>query len=153
MHKTLISNLQNQLSQLNQEKSDLQKRIQDIVDYARSKESDVDKLQSEKSHLNSQKSELQLQYQTLYKHYQQQQNEIASLREQIKNPSQTNRAQSTSPADKTPQPSIKRVATKKIVSVKEYENISNQSDYVYIDVYYREDGTAIRVHYRRKPNR
>ncbi|RCJ38529.1 hypothetical protein A6769_09005 [Nostoc punctiforme NIES-2108] len=148
-----VSNLQNQLSQLNQQKSDLQKRIQDISDYARSNESDVKNLQREKSQLNSQKSELQLQYQTLSKAYQQQQNEIASLREKIKNLSQTNRAQSISPAEKTAQPSVKRVATNKTVSVKEYQNISNQSDYIYIDAYYREDGTPVRAHYRRKPNR
>ncbi|MDZ8064602.1 MAG: hypothetical protein RMY64_03030 [Nostoc sp. DedQUE08] len=141
-----VSYLENQLSQLNQQKSDLQKRIQDISDYARSKESNVKNLQREKSQLNSQNSELQIQCQTLS-------NEITSLKEQIKNLSQTNRAQSTSPAYKTPQPSVKRVATKKTVSIKEYENISNQSDYIYIDTYYREDGTPVRAHYRRKPNR
>ncbi|MEH2311192.1 MAG: hypothetical protein V7K35_07265 [Nostoc sp.] len=141
------------MSQLNQEKSDLHKRIQDIVNYARSKESDAENLQSEKSQLNSQKSELQLQYQTLSQHYQQQQNEIASLREQIENLSQTNRAQSTSSADKTPQASVKRVATNETVSVKEYQNISNKNDYEYVDAYTRKDGTPVRGYYRRKRNR
>lgn len=141
-----INNLQAQLSQLSQQKSDLQKRIQDLSTYAQRKLSELEELQNDKSQLSAQKNELEQQYQTLYQYYQQQQTEIANLKAQI---SQVNRPQSSYVS---PQQNTKPIAIKRQISVEEYQRISNQSDYVYVKAHLR-NGSPVRAHYRRKPNR
>lgn len=141
-----IDSLQAQLSQLSQQKSDLQNRVQSLSAYAQRKLSELEELQNDKSQLSAQKSELEKQYRKLYQYYQQQQTEIASLKAQL---SQANRSQSYT----SPQRSTKIIATKSAISAEEYQRIANQSDYVYVDAYYRKDGTPVRAHYRRRPNR
>ena len=141
-----INNLQTQLSQLNQQKSDLQKRIQDISAYTQGKLSELEELQNDKSQLSTQKSELEKQYQTLYQYYQQQQTEIASLKAQL---SQVNRSQSSYVSS---QQTTKPIATKRQISVEEYQRISNQNDYVYVKAHLR-NGKPVRAHYRRRPSK
>lgn len=141
-----INNLQAQLSQLSQQKSDLQKRIQDLSTYAQRKLSELEELQNDKSQLSAQKNELEQQYRTLYQYYQQQQTEIANLKAQI---SQVNCPQSSYVSS---QQNTKPRAIKRQISVEEYQRISNQSDYVYVKAHLR-NGSPVRAHYRRKPNR
>ncbi|MBD2242951.1 hypothetical protein [Nostoc sp. FACHB-888] len=135
------------MSQLNQQKSDLEKRIQDINDYGQSKKSEVENLQIEKSQLSSQKSELQHQYQVLYQNYQQQQNEIAKLKEQIKNLSQISRSESSSPTNRTLQQPIKE--TREKITPEEYDKIYNKDDYIPVKAHYR-NGSPVKAHYRRR---
>ncbi len=148
-----INYLQSQLSQLNQEKKDIQKRIQDTTDYAQRKEAEVADLQSEKSQLDLQKLELQRQYQSLYQDYQQKQNEIASLNKKIEDLSKTSQSNFQDPTYTTLQPFIKPVATKQKISVEEWKQISNQSEYVYVKGYRKQNGTWVNRYYRRPPRR
>jgi myosin heavy subunit len=148
-----INELKKQVDQLNQQRLELQQRIRDVAELAQNKQFQIENLQDEKSQFISQKLELQKQYQILLQQYQQQQKEIADLKAQIKNISQINRSQPFSSTYTTPQQPVKRVETKPIITVEEYEKISNQTDYVYVDTYYRKDGTRVRGHYRRRPNR
>jgi DNA-directed RNA polymerase specialized sigma subunit len=83
----------------------------------------------------------------------QQQNEIVNLRTQL---SQANQLQSPTSSYSSPQQrqkTTKSIATKKKISVEEYRRISNQSDYLYVEAYYRKDGTPVRAHYRRRPSK
>jgi predicted RNase H-like nuclease (RuvC/YqgF family) len=142
--------LQNQLAELNQQKSDLHTRLQYIADYARRQESEVSKLQIEKSQVNSHKSELQIQFQALYQKYEQQTKEIANLKEQIKNPSKINRTQLSSSTYTTSQQPIKETRTQ--ITPEEYKGIFNKNDYVYVKSHQR-NGSSVKAYYRRKPNK
>lgn len=148
-----VNYLQSQLSQLNQEKKDLQNRIQAITDYARSKKSEVENLESEKSQLDRQKLELQRQYQLLYQNYQQNQEEIANLNKKLEDLSKTNQSKLQTSTYTTSQASIKPVTTKPKISVQEWKQISNQSDYVYVNGYRKQNGTWVDEHYRRPPRK
>ncbi|MBD1897892.1 hypothetical protein [Coleofasciculus sp. FACHB-129] len=145
-----INDLQNQLSQLNQQKLELQQRIRDIVESAKNKQFQIDELQIDKSHLNAQKLELQQQNRIIFQHYQQQQNEISDLKAQIKKLSQTNRMQSSNPTYITPQQPVNREETRAKITPEEYKKISNKSDYVYVKAHPR-NGTYVKAHYRRRP--
>jgi myosin heavy subunit len=145
-----IDHLQNQVLQLNQQKLELQKKNRQISDYARNKESEVANLQNQKAQLSSQKADLQRQYQTLYQNYQHQQTEIESLKKQIKNLSQINRSQASTSSYKPPQQPIQETRPK--ISIEEYQQIINKSDYVRVKAHYR-NGSYVKAHYRRKPNR
>lgn len=147
-----INYLQSQLSQLNQEKKDLQNRIQAITDYARRKESKVADLENEKSQLDLQKSELQRQYQSLYQNYQQNQNEIASLKKKLED-LPINQSKPQTSTHTVSQPSTKPVATKSKISVEEWKQISNQSEYVYVKGHYKQNGTWVDEYYRRPPRK
>ncbi|MBP5974780.1 hypothetical protein HW132_19075 [Brasilonema sp. CT11] len=151
-----INELQKQVGQLNQQRLELQQRIRDVAELAQNKQSQIENLQDEKSQLSSQKLDLQKQYQILLQQYQQQQNEIADFKAQIKKFSQINRSQPSSHTDQIPQKPIKKVESRPKITVEEYERISNQSDYEYVDTYNRKDGTPVRGYYRRRrrrPNR
>lgn len=146
-----INYLENQLSQLNQQKLYLHKRSQDISDYARIKESEIEQLQADNSQLNYQESELQRQYQVVSKEYQQQQNEIASLKEEIRNLSQINRSQPSKFNYEAPQQPVPE--TRSTITQEEYEEIVNKSDYEYVKSYQRKDGTPVNGYWRRGRNR
>jgi hypothetical protein len=145
-----INYLQSQLSQSNQEKQDLQNRIQAVIDYTRIKESEVADLESKKSQLDLQKSELQRQYQSLYQNYQQKQNEIASLKKKLED-LPINQSKPQTPTHTASQPSTKAVATKSKISVEEWNQISNQSEYVYVKGHHKQNGTWVDEYYRRPP--
>jgi chromosome segregation ATPase len=147
-----INYLQSQLSQLHQEKQDLQNRIQTITNHARRKESEVANLESEKSQLDLQKLELQRQYQSLYQNYQQNQNEIVDLKKKLEDLSKTNQSRPKNSTNTMSQASIKPIATKPRISIQEWKQISNQSDYVYVKGHFR-NGTWVNEHYRRPPRR
>ena len=136
-----IDSLQAQISQLSQQKSDLQKKLKDLSAFAQRKLSEVEELQNDKSRLGTQKSELEKKYRTLYQYYQQQQTEIVNLKVQL---SQVNHSQ----PDVSLQQTIKPIATKKAISVEEYQRISNQSDYVYVKAHLR-NGKPVKAHYRK----
>lgn len=117
------------------------KRIQATTEYARKKELEVASLESEKSQLNIQRLELQQQYQSLYQNYQQNQKEIADLRKKLEDLSKTN------------QSNIKLIATQADISVQEWEQISNQSDYVKVTGHSKQNGTWVNEYYRRRPGK
>jgi myosin heavy subunit len=148
-----INHLQSQLSQLNQEKKDLQNRIQTTTDYARRKESEVANLESEKSQLELQRLELKRQYQSLCQNYQQNQNEIADLKKKLEDLTETNPSKPQPPKQKTSQAAIKPIATQRKISVQKWEQISNQSDYEYVNGYLRQNGTWVNAYYRRPRRR
>lgn len=143
-----INDLQNQLTQLNQQKSELQQRIQNIDDYAQTKNVEAKNLENENFRLNAKKSEIERQYQQLHQRYQQQQNEIANLKLQLL---QANRSQDSITIDRTTEQPIKE--TREKISKEEYKKINNQGDYYYVDNYSRKDGTPVKGHYKRRPNR
>jgi uncharacterized coiled-coil DUF342 family protein len=145
--ESYISNLQAQLSQLNQQRLELQRRIQDLAAYAQSKSSELEELQNEKGRLDAEKSRLEQDYQALYQHAQRQNNEIDNLKALL---SQVRRAQSpVSNSQPHAQKTTKPIATKKTISVEDYNKIGNKSDYTLVKEYYRKDGTRVRSHYRR----
>ncbi|MGG6242285.1 hypothetical protein ACQ4N7_27030 [Nodosilinea sp. AN01ver1] len=148
-----LNYLQDQLSQLNQEKRNLQKKIQNVTEYARRKEAEASDLESEKSRLDLQRLELQRQYQSLHQNYQQKQDEIANLKKKLEDLSKTNQSKPQTPTSTTSQASIKPVATKQKISVQEWKQISNQSDYVYVKGYRKQNGTWVDEYYRRPPRR
>ncbi len=150
LKQSQINQLENKLAQLNQQKLDLQKIIKDIADSDHIKESEIEKLQIEKSQLSSQKSELQRRYQVLYQQYKQQENEIINLKEQIQNISRINRSQSSIYNYKTPQQPINE--TREKITLEEYEKIYNKGDYIPVKAHYR-NGSYVKAHYRRRPNR
>lgn len=131
-----VSQLQRRLSQLNEQKLTLQKRIDDILVNARKIESKVEILENEKSNLISQKSELQRQNQILQQQYLQQQDMISNLNKQLKDLDS----------------SINSVATQSQISEEEYQRISNKSEYVYVKRHIKKNGTWVEAHYRRNPN-
>lgn len=133
-----IDNLQNQLFQLDRQNSDLQKQIENKTKNSREQESEIGALQNEKNQLNAQKLDLERRYRVLLQKYQQQQNEIVDLTSRVENLSQQ---------------AARRIETRGRISVEDYKEISNQSDYVFVDAYARKDGTPVRAHYRRRPSR
>ncbi|NEO32174.1 MAG: hypothetical protein F6K36_17420 [Symploca sp. SIO3C6] len=132
-----IDYLQDQLSQLNQQELDLQKIIKNLENDAQNKNSEISELLSQISQLTYQKSDLQEQYHNLYQDYQQRQNEIISLEEKIKNLS-------------TQQPVPE---TRQQITPEEYQRIVNQDDYVFVRAHTRKNGSHVKAHYRRRPNR
>lgn len=146
-----VNQLQSQLFQLNQQKSSLLKRIEDLYTYARNKESEVATLQNERFQLNSQKLELQRKNQILYQHYQHQQGEIASLNQRLEEISKANGAKSQNSA---PQQNTKTVATQEKISEAEYQRITNQNEYEYVRGYTNSrSGKWVDSYYRCKRNR
>ncbi|KAM3095730.1 hypothetical protein ACKFKG_12770 [Phormidesmis sp. 146-35] len=144
-----INRLQSQLSQLNQEKKDLQSRIQTTTDHARRKESEVANLESEKSQSDLQRLELQQQYQLLYQNYRQNQHEIADLKKKLEDLTETNQSKPQPPTQKTSQASIRPTATQRKISVQKWGQISNQSDYEYVNGHFKQNGTWVNAYYRR----
>lgn len=132
-----IDSLRNQLFQLNQQNSDLRKQIEQITKNNHNRESQIRSLENEKNQLSVQQTDLQRRYQSLLQQYQQKQNEITNLTRQVESLSQQTR----------------RVETRETISPEDYTKIANQSDYVYVEAYRRKDGTPVRAHYRRRPNR
>lgn len=145
-----INYLREQLSQLNQQKQDIQKKMQNIANHAQRKESQLADLISEKSELVSQKSDLERRYQNLYQNYQQQQNEINNLKQKIKSLSQPNRSQPSNYRFQTSQKASQETRSK--ITTEEYKRIVNKSDYVYVKAHKR-NGSYVKAHYRRRPNR
>ncbi len=145
-----INYLHEQLSQLNQQKQDIQERMLNIANHAQRKESQLADLISEKSELVSQKSDLERRYQNLYQNYQEQQNEINNLKEKIKSLSQPNRPQPSSYSFQTSQKASQETRSK--ITTEEYKRIVNQNDYVYVKAHTR-NGSYVKAHYRRRPNR
>jgi hypothetical protein len=86
---------------------------------------------------------------TLYQYYQQQHTEIANLKAKL---AQVNRPQSYGSPQQVQQ-TTRPIATEKKISLEEYKRIANQSDYVYIKAYSRQDGTSVKAHYRRRPSK
>jgi len=147
-----INYLQSQLSQLKQEKKDIYERIQSTTDYARRKESEVASLEGEKSQLNIQRLELQQQYQSLYRKYQQNQNKITNLKKELEDLSEISQFKPETPTHEIAEASIKTVETRRKISVQKWSQISNQSDYEYVNGYHRQNGTWVNEYYR-KPRR
>lgn len=104
---------------------------------AENKDSEILRLLSETSQLTSQKSDWKRQYQDVYQDNQQLQNEIISLTEKIKNLS------AQQPIQETQQQ----------ITPEEYQRIVNQDDYVFVKAHTRKNGSYVKAHYRRKPNR
>ncbi len=116
-----------------------------------------------------QQSELAGKYNELYQLYQQKANEVAGLSNQISNLSragQIKSQQAARPQTDTSFPPLRfnqyPISTSKIKPVKtrseqpqltleEWAEISNQSDYKYIEPYTRTGVPSVRGHYRRKP--
>ncbi|MEX0269229.1 hypothetical protein AB3R30_08795 [Leptolyngbyaceae cyanobacterium UHCC 1019] len=148
-----INYLQSQISQLNQEKQDLQQKIQDTTNYVHRKESEIADLQSEKSQFDLQRLESQRQYQLLYQNYQQKQDELARLKKKLDDLSTNNQFKLQDSIYTKSQPSVKPVATKPTITVEEWKQISNQSAYVYVKGYHKQNGTWVDEYYRRPPKK
>jgi len=147
-----VNELQNNLSQLSHQKSDLQKSVQAFSAKAKSQVSKIEELKSEKFQLNIQRSELEQRNRVLYQYYQQQQEEIANLKAQL---SQFKRSQSytstyTYGTTQEKQQTPKRRETKNKISVTTFRQISNQDDYVYVKGHLR-NGKYVKAHYRKRP--
>jgi chromosome segregation ATPase len=148
--ENIINNLQDQISKFNQQKSELHSRIRELSSSLQRKISELEELQNQKSRLNAKKSEWEQKYQTLYQNYQQQNDEIASLKVQLAQAKLSQTSNYSYPQQV--QPNTKQIATKNKISLEEYRRIYNQSDYIYVNSYYRKNGTYVKAHYRRRPN-
>lgn len=151
--QTQINDLQSQISQLDKQNLELQQGIRDSVKSSQGNQSQIEKLKNEKFQSNNQKLELEQLYQTLLQQYQQQEDEVSDLRTQIKNLSQIKQAKFLDPNSILSRELVERVGTSSVITVEDYEAISNKSDYVFVEAYSRRDGTPVKAHYRRRPSR
>ena len=146
----LAQGKQSQIERLQNSISDLQADIQSSKEIDQRKESRITDLLNEKSQLNFQKEDLQRQYQKLDQQYQQKQIEIDNLKKQLEDLSEVDRVKSQNSTRTTPHPPVKPIATKKNISVEEYQGISNQGEYEYVTGYPNgRSGKWVNAYYRR----
>jgi hypothetical protein len=151
--KSQITSLQNHLAQLNQDKIALQKELQNSIDYFRRKEYEISELKREKLQLDAQRVELERQCSLLYQTQQQSQNEIAGLKQKLENLAKKHESNSQSSTHTTSPYPVSGVTTKPKISVQEWKEISNQSEYIYVRAYQKKNGTLVDEHYRKRPKR
>jgi chromosome segregation ATPase len=146
--------LHNYLSRLKQEKSALQKQIEDINGDIQRKNSEIISLQNEKLRSNSQKLTMQRENERLRQHSQQKEDDIANLNKQIKDLARTSKIKPKSSLQDTSRlPTVKTFATSSRISVEEYQRIVNKGDYVYVKEHRKKNGTLVKHYYRKPPKR
>lgn len=142
-----VEGLQNEISQLSAYKSTLEQNLRKLYQYYQQQKDD-------NSQLSVQKSSLEKNLQELYQYYQQQQSEIDSLRAQL---SQATTLLSSYSSSSRTQSIPKSISNEEEISVEDYENIDNKSDYklVHVPPYNRKDGTPVRgySYYKKRSNK
>jgi uncharacterized coiled-coil DUF342 family protein len=151
--KEELEELQETLNKLRLEISNRDANIASLRHSIQSKQNQLDNQQKQIATLNNQKQDLHQQNDNLIQDNQQKQNEIERLKQQINKLYENNSYSSSyfSSSSRTPSPTPK-IETKKKLSIEEYNQIYNKSDYVYVKAYIRE-GNPVKAHYRKKPKR
>jgi predicted nucleic acid-binding Zn-ribbon protein len=146
--------LHNYLSRLKQDKSILQKQIEDINGDIQRKNSEIISLQNEKLRSSSQKLTMQRENERLRQHSQQKEDDIANLNKQIQDLARTSKLKPKSSLQDTSKlPTVKTFATSSRISAEEYQRIDNKGDYVYVKEYRKKNGTLVKHHYRKPPKK
>ncbi len=143
--------LRNQIIYLEQQIRSLETNLDNASRQINERETHLKDLQSQNDSLNEALRNVQQDYHALYGSYQEQEEEIDDLNEMISAYIQDINSPSV---DQALQKEVEKIyATKSRLSEEEWQDISNQNDYIYIKPYTRRDGTWVRGHYRKKPNR
>ncbi|MGC1309869.1 MAG: hypothetical protein WA885_21800 [Phormidesmis sp.] len=148
----LTDKLKNQAAIASERDSKWRNLVQKMTSDITNKNFEVERFRGEKAELNKKIHELYQEYRRLQECSHQQKRDIDTLNAKI---SQMQRDKTLSVAlnPLTQLPQMRNVSTESTISEEEYQSVSNQDDYIYVEAYSRKDGTPVKGHYKRKPRR